>query len=163
MGRCKEGDGFPTAIYQIEAGMRRLLWVGPWRRASSLKAGLVALVPEVIAGLEFVSSDMWKPYLKVSRERISQVLHFLERLQMFFHFNSDVNELRRSEMARMRQRGDAKLTLLERLRWSLLKKLGRGPSHARRRLNALIASKHPLSEPPCSREPSTAFELVCSP
>ena len=144
-GRRKGGDGFLTVIYQIDAGMRRLLWVGPRRRASSLKAGLDALGPEVIAGLEFVCSDMWKPYLKVIRERIAHALHILDRFHIASHLNGAVDEVRRGEMARLRQRGDARLSLLKRMRWSLLKKRSRVRGHARQRLDALIASKQPTA------------------
>ena len=36
--------------------------------------------PEVAAQIEFVCSDMWKPYLGVVREKCSQALSALESL-----------------------------------------------------------------------------------
>ena len=57
-----------TVIYQIDAHCRRLLWVGRRRSQATLRRGLKALGPEVVKGLRFVCSDMWKPYLKVNGE-----------------------------------------------------------------------------------------------
>jgi hypothetical protein len=57
-----------TVIYQIEAGCRRLLWVGKRRSEATLRRGLKSLGEEVVGGLRFVCSDMWKPYLKVLAE-----------------------------------------------------------------------------------------------
>jgi transposase len=143
--RRKKGDGFLTVIYQIDAGMRRLLWVGPGRRESTLRAGLDALGAEVIAGLEFVCSDMWKPYLKVIRERIAHALHILDRFHITSHLNQAVDQVRRREMARLRQQAPARASLLKRMRWSLLKKRSRVRGRARQRLDALIASKLPTA------------------
>jgi transposase len=143
--RRKGGDGFLTVIYQIDEGMRRLLWVGLRRRESSLRAGLDALGAEVVAGLEFVCSDMWKPYLKVIRERIGHALHILDRFHIVSHLNGAVDAVRRGEMARLRQRGDAKVSLLKQMRWTLLKKRSRVRGKARQQLNSLIASKQPTA------------------
>jgi len=141
--RRKNGDGFLTVIYQIDEGMRRLLWVGPRRRESSLRAGLDALGADVVAGLEYVCSDMWKPYLKVIRERIAHALHILDRFHIVSHLNGAVDAVRRGEMARLRQLGSAKAGLLKRMRWPLLRKRSRVRGGDRQRLNALIASKQP--------------------
>src|SRR3989454_5463529 len=64
-GRGLRPDNFLTVIYQIDAHCRRLLWVGRRRSQATLRRGLKALGPEVVKGLRFVCSDMWKPYLKV--------------------------------------------------------------------------------------------------
>jgi transposase len=143
--RRLHGEGFLTVIYQIDEGLRRLLWVGLRRRESSLRAGLDALGAEVVAGVEFVCSDMWKPYLKVIRERLRHALHILDRFHIVSHLNGAVDEVRRGEMARLRQRGDAKVSLLKRMRWTLLKKRSRVRGKARQQLNALIASKQPTA------------------
>ena len=63
-GRGLKADNFLTVIYQIDAGCRRLLWVGRRRSQATLRRGLRALGPEVVKGLRFVCSDMWKPYLE---------------------------------------------------------------------------------------------------
>ncbi|MFM7101943.1 MAG: ISL3 family transposase [Verrucomicrobiota bacterium] len=143
--RRKNGDGFLTVLYQIDAGRRRLLWVGPRRRESSLHAGLDALGAGVIAGLEFVCSDLWKPYLKVIRQRIGHALHVLDRFHITSNLNHAVDEVRRGEMARLREQAPAKASLLKRMRWSLLKKRSRVRGKARQRLEALLASKQPTA------------------
>jgi len=60
-GRGLRADNFLTVIYQIDASCRRLLWVGKRRSEATLRRGLKALGPEVVQGLRFVCSDMWKP------------------------------------------------------------------------------------------------------
>jgi transposase len=67
-GHGLKADNFLTVIYQIDAGCRRLLWVGKRRSQATLRRGLKALGPEVVKGLRFVCSDMWKPYLQVNGE-----------------------------------------------------------------------------------------------
>jgi transposase len=67
-GRGLKADNFLTVIYQIDTQCRRLLWVGRRRSQATLRRGLKALGPEVVKGLRFVCSDMWKPYLKVNGE-----------------------------------------------------------------------------------------------
>jgi hypothetical protein len=47
-------------IYQIDAHCRR--------SQATLRQGLKALGLEVVKGLRFVCSDMWKPYLQVNGE-----------------------------------------------------------------------------------------------
>jgi transposase len=64
-GRGLGADNFLTVIYQIDAHCRRLLWVGKRRSQATLRRGLKALGPELVQGLRFVCSDMWKPYLQV--------------------------------------------------------------------------------------------------
>ena len=65
LGTRNEGDNFLTVVYQIDAGCRRLLWIGKRRSEKTLRQGLKALGPDVVKGLRFVCSDMWKPYLNV--------------------------------------------------------------------------------------------------
>jgi transposase len=77
LGTRKAADNFLTVLYQIDSGCRRLLWVGPRRTQATLKRGLAALGPEVVKGLRFVCTDMWKRYLGVIAEQASQALHVL--------------------------------------------------------------------------------------
>jgi transposase len=64
-GRGKKADNFLTVIYQIDASCRRLLWVGKRRTQTTLRRGLKVLGPEVVQGVRYVCSDMWKAYLRV--------------------------------------------------------------------------------------------------
>ena len=86
-GRGLRADNFMTVIYQIDAQCRRLLWVGKRRSEATLRRGLKTLGPEVIHGLRFVCSDMWKPYLNVIAAEVGQALHVLDRFHITTHLS----------------------------------------------------------------------------
>lgn len=133
--------GFLTLIYQIDEGTRRLLWVGQNRTQASLMAGLDTLGAGVVGGVEFVCSDMWRPYLNVIGKRIAQALHVLDRFHITAHLNGAVDEVRRGEMSRLTAAGKSDASKLKNMRWNLLKKRSRVLGRARHLLNAIIFSK----------------------
>lgn len=133
--------GFLTVIYQIDEGMRRLLWVGPKRTEAALKSGLNRLGSEVVSGVKFVCSDMWRPYLNVVRERMAQALHVLDRFHITAHLNGAVDEVRRGELSRLNTAGKTDAAKLKKMRWNLLKKKSRVRGRARQRLDLLLRSK----------------------
>lgn len=59
------GHRYLTMVYQIDAQCKRLLWVGEKRTVKTLLRFFRWLGKERSAGLRFICSDMWKPYLKV--------------------------------------------------------------------------------------------------
>jgi transposase len=140
-GRGLRADHFLTVIYQIDAGCRRLLWVGRRRTQATLRRGLKALGPEVVKGLRFVCSDMWKPYLKVIEAEAGQALHVLDRFHITSHLNQAVDEVRRAESTRLRARNKGAAQRLKHMRWPLLRRLSRVHGRARQKLNGLLASK----------------------
>jgi transposase len=140
-GRGLKADNFLTVIYQIDAGCRRLLWVGKRRSEKTLRAGLKALGAEFVQGLRFVCSDMWKPYLNVLAAEAGHALHVLDRFHITMHMNQAVDEVRRDESRRMRAHSLQEAKRLKHMRWSLLRKGSRVRGKARRRLHALLASK----------------------
>jgi transposase len=140
-GHGLRADNFLTVIYQIDAGCRRLLWVGKRRSAATLRRGLKALGKDVVGGLRFVCSDMWKPYLKVLAERASQALHVLDRFHITSHLNGAVDQVRRAESRRLRTRNQADAQRIKQLRWPLLRRGSRVRGRARQKLNALLVSK----------------------
>jgi transposase len=140
-GHGKRADNFLTVIYQIDAGCRRLLWIGKRRSEKTLRRGLKELGPEFVKGLRFVCSDMWKPYLKVIADQAGQALHVLDRFHITMHMNLAVDEVRRAESTRLRAGSKDKAKRLKNMRWSLLRKGSRVRGHAREKLNALLASK----------------------
>ena len=140
-GHGKRADNFLTVIYQIDAGCRRLLWIGKRRSEKTLRRGLKELGPEFVKGLRFVCSDMWKPYLKVIADQAGQALHVLDRFHITMHMNQAVDEVRRAESTRLRARSKDQAKQLKNMRWSLLRKGSRVRGHAREKLNALLASK----------------------
>ena len=138
-GQGKRGADFLTVIYQIDAGCRRLLWVGPRRTQATLRRGLHALGPTVVQGLRFVCSDMWQPYLRVIAQQAGQALHVLDRFHIVSHLNQAVDHVRRAESTRLQQAGRAQP--LKQMRWKLLRRGSRVRGHARQQLHALVASK----------------------
>jgi len=140
-GHGLRADNFLTVIYQIDAGCRRLLWVGKRRTQASLRRGLQTLGPEVVQGLRFVCSDMWKPYLQVIAAQAGQALHVLDRFHITSHLNQAVDQVRRGESSRLRAAGKAIAERLKHLRWPLLRRGSRVRGQVRQKLNALLSSK----------------------
>lgn len=140
-GRGKPADNFITVIYQLDQGCRRLLWVGRRRTQATLKRGLQVLGPEVMKGLRFVCSDMWKPYLQVIAQQCPQAVHVLDRFHVTRHLNQAVDEVRRSESMRLRAAGKASAQRLKHMRWQLLRRGRSVRGRARQKLRALWMSK----------------------
>ncbi len=138
-GKGKGANSFLTVIYQIDSHCRRLLWVGPRRTQATLRKGLAALGTQVVSGLDFVCSDMWKPYLNVLKAKVSNALHVLDRFHITTHLNQAVDQVRRGESARLT--GQPTASRLKRMRWTLLRRGSRVRGRARQKLNALIGSK----------------------
>jgi transposase len=140
-GHGLKANNFLTVIYQIDQGCRRLLWIGKRRCERTLRCGLNELGKEFVQGLRYVCSDMWKPYLKVLAEEASQALNVLDRFHITQHLNKAVDEVRRAESSRLRAHSQLEAQKLKHMRWPLLRKGSRVRGEARRRLNALLASK----------------------
>jgi transposase len=140
-GRSKRPDNFLTVIYQIDGHCRRLLWVGKRRTEVTLRRGLASLGEEVVSGLQFVCSDMWRPYLNVIAARVGHALHVLDRFHITMHLNQAVDKVRRAESGRLRKAGSAQAAQLKGLRWKLLRRGSRVRGKARQQLNTLAASK----------------------
>lgn len=140
-GHGLRAGNFLTVIYQIDAHYRRLLWVGMRRSQATLQRGLKALGPEVVQGLKFVCSDMWKPYLQVLAKQAKQALHVLDRFHITQHLNEAVDAVRRAESSRLRATGKAKAERLKHMRWPLLRRGSRVRGRVRQKLLALWTSK----------------------
>jgi transposase len=140
-GHGLKADNFLTVIYQIDAQCRRLLWVGRRRSQATLRRGLKALGPEVVKGLRFVCSDMWKPYLQIIADQAAQAMHVLDRFHITSHLNQAVDQVRRAESTRLGGKNQAAAQRLKHMRWPLLRRESRVRGRARQKLNALLASK----------------------
>jgi transposase len=138
-GKGKRADNFLTVIYQIDGHCRRLLWVGRRRTQATLRRGLAALGPEVVGGLRFVCSDMWRAYRNVIARNVPQALHVLDRFHITMHLNKAVDQVRRSECSQLRGRPGGQR--LKRMRWRLLRRGSRIRGRAKQRLYALLRSK----------------------
>jgi transposase len=138
-GRGRRSEAFLTVIYQIDGHCRRLLWVGRKRTQATLNRGLDALGGEVVGGLKYVCSDMWKPYLKVLARRAEQAVHILDRFHLTMHLNQAVDEVRRAESTRLK--GQPLAQRLKKMRWKLLRKGSTVRGQAKLKLEGLLASK----------------------
>ena len=138
-GRGSKSEAFLTVIYQIDGHCRRLLWVGRKRTQATLRRGLEALGSEVVSGLQYVCSDMWKPYLKVLAQRVGQALHILDRFHITMHLNQAVDQVRRAESTRLK--GQPLAGRLKKMRWKLLRKGSHVRGRAKVKLEGLLASR----------------------
>ena len=114
------GHKYVTLVYQIEDGLKRLLWIGGERTEESLRGFFQTLSDDTRAGIRFVCSDMWKPYLNVIREQIGQAIHVLDRFHIMKKMNEAVDQVRRDEVKGVKQAGYQRV--LKHSRWCLLKR-----------------------------------------
>jgi len=140
-GTSKRADNFLTVIYQIDRHCRRLLWVGKRRTKATLRRGLAALGAEVVQGLRFVCSDMWRAYLNVIAAQADQALHVLDRFHITSNLNQALDQVRRAESGQLRAAGLAAAERLKNMRWKLLRRGSRVRGRARRELRRLLNTK----------------------
>jgi len=113
--------GFLTLVYQIDAGCRRLLWVGRERRARTLIRFFRWFGQTRTAGLKFICSDMWKPYLKVVAKKAGHAIHVLDRFHIMSHMSKAIDKVRAEEVRLLKLRGLQ--PFLKHMRWILLKRV----------------------------------------
>ena len=116
----QRGHRYLTLVYQIEDGMKRLLWVAQERTEESLRGFFQMLSDEVRQSIRFVCSDMWQPYLNVIAEQLKQAVHVLDRFHIMKKMNEAIDEVRRGEAARLER--DGYEPVLKHSRWCLLKR-----------------------------------------
>lgn len=114
------GHQYLTLVYQIDDGLKRLLWVGEERREESLRKFFQLMTDEAKGAIRFVCSDMWKPYLEVIRQELGQAVHILDRFHLMKKMNEAIDEVRRQETSRLKQ--DGYEPILKHSRWCLLKR-----------------------------------------
>ena len=140
-GQSKRADNFLTVIYQMDSHCRRLLWVGKRRTQATLRRGLAALGDDLVQGLRFVCSDMWRPYLNILAAKAGQALHVLDRFHITSHLNLALDQVRRTESGRLRAEGRDPAARLKDMRWKLLRRGSRVRGRARRQLGRLLRAK----------------------
>lgn len=114
------GHQYLTAVYQIDEGNRRLLWVGEKRTVKTLLRFFRWLGEERSARVRYVCSDMWKAYLSVVKKKAGQALHILDRFHIVAHMNKAVDEVRAEEARELSRAGQGEV--LKRSRWLFLKR-----------------------------------------
>jgi transposase len=114
----QRGASYLTVVYQIDAGMKRLLWVGRERTEQTLNR-FFQLFELDLKKLEFAVSDMWKPYVNSIR-CATDALHVLDRFHIAKQMNLALDVIRADESRRMAAGGLE--PLLKHTRWCLLKR-----------------------------------------
>ncbi len=116
---CRRGHNYLTLLYDIGEA-RRLLAVAEGRTEASLRSCLEELGKSVCEGVQFVCSDMWKPYLNVIAKRLSNAVHVLDRFHVMQKFGKAIDKIRAEEAKRLER--DGYEPVLKRSRWCLLKR-----------------------------------------
>lgn len=115
-----KGHRYLTLVYQIDSANTRLLWIGKERTEATFQTFFDQLGEEAVNRIQYVCSDMWKPYLKVIKQRASHALNILDRFHIVARMNKALDEVRASEHRTMKQ--DGYEPVLTKSRWLLLKR-----------------------------------------
>ncbi|GAB6081164.1 ISL3 family transposase [Desulfuromonas carbonis] len=116
----KGHNSYLTVVYQIDAGCRRLLWIGKERTQRTLRQFFKEFGAERTARLRFVCSDMWKPYLQIVAAAAEKALHILDRFHIMSQMNKALDKVRAQETRELRAKGEQ--PVLTRSRWCILKR-----------------------------------------
>jgi len=130
------GQNYLTLVYQIDKYCRRLIWIGKERKKQTLHAFCDFLGDQRCKEVQFVCSDMWKPYISVIADRLSEAVHILDRFHIVANLNKAVDEVRRTEVKKLKD--DNKPAYLKKSRWLFLKKKKNVRGYARVRLRELL-------------------------
>lgn len=116
----QRGYQFLTVVYQLNAGLRRLLWVGQDRKAKTLLRFFRMLGKKRCAALRFVCSDMWPAYVKVIRKKAVNALHIIDRFHLVANLNKALDKIRAAEFKKAARKGYR--AMLKHTRWCFLKR-----------------------------------------
>ena len=116
----KKGHKYLTLVYQIDSHCKRLLWIGQERKVKTLLGFFHWFGDERSAGLKYICSDMWKPYLKVIAKKAGQAIHVLDRFHIMAHFSKALDEVRAGEAKELKAKGYE--PVLTKTRWLLVKR-----------------------------------------
>ncbi len=113
---------FLTLVYQINEGMKRLLFVVEDRQEKSLRQFFTWFGKERSALITFVCSDMWKPYLNVIARHAPNALNILDRYHIAAKMNKAIDEVRAQETRALKRLTPGTKVILTHSRWCLLKR-----------------------------------------
>ena len=114
------GHHYVTVVYQLDAGSKRLLWVGEHRTVKTFLRFFRWLGKPRAAQIKFVCSDMWKPYLKVIAKKAGAALHILDRFHIMMHLSKAIDNIRAQEARELQKKGLE--PVLKRSRWLFLRR-----------------------------------------
>jgi transposase len=128
-----KGHNYLTLVYQIDSHCKRLLWIGEKRTVKTLLQFFRWFGQERAQALDFICSDMWKPYLKVIARKASQAVHILDRFHIMAHLSKAIDEVRAQEAKELKEKGYE--PILSKTRWLLLKR----PEHLTEKQESRLA------------------------
>ena len=131
-----KGHQYLTLIYDISGAAKRLLGIAEARTEDSLRECLDVLGQTVCQNVRFVCSDMWRPYLTVIRERMSEAVHVLDRFHIMQKFSVALDEIRADEAKQLKR--DGYEPVLTKSRWCLLKRPENLTNHQTVKLSELL-------------------------
>lgn len=132
----RRGHEYLTLVYQIDPHCKRLLWIGQHRSEATIKGFFTWFTTERSQRLEFVCSDMWKPYLKIIAKRASSAIHVLDRFHIMAYFSKAIDEVRAEEVRRLKANGQE--PVLKGSRWCWLKRPENLTGHQEATLHELV-------------------------
>ena len=91
---------------------------------------------ELAEQIEFVCSDMWKPYLQLIAKHCTKALNILDRFHVVAKMNLTLDDVRAAEARRMVQ--DGYEPVLKKSRWCLLKRPTNLTDHQRVKLRDVL-------------------------
>jgi transposase len=96
------GHSYLTLVYDIGGKTKRLLAVECKRTEASLRSCLESLSETVCEKVQYVCSEMWKPYLNVIAERLGEAVNVLDRFHVMQQFGKALlDEVRAEEAKRL--------------------------------------------------------------
>lgn len=117
------GHKYLTVVYQIDAACKRLLWIGKDRTTMTFMRFFRDFGIERTRALQFVCSDMWRPYLKVlaykAKRGVLSAVHLLDRFHIAKNMNMAIDKVRAAEAKELATQG---IDVLKHSRWSILKR-----------------------------------------
>lgn len=92
-------------VTSADRDYRRLLWVGEDRTLKTLLRFSRRFGKDRPSRLQYISSDMWKPYLRVIAKKANSAIHVLDRFHITSMFNKAIDEIRAGEARQMKADG----------------------------------------------------------
>jgi len=117
--KYKIGHKYLTLVYQIDEGMKRLLYIGQDRKAKTLLRFFVEFGNERTSLLKIICTDMWKPYLKVIKKKAPDSMNILDRFHIRKHLNEALDSVRKEEQSWLNAKGYE--PVLKKSKWALMK------------------------------------------
>jgi len=142
-----EGPQVPHGRLPDRPRASRLLWVGRERTEEGFRGFFQTFGKVRAEKLQFVASDMWKPYIKLIAEFAGQAIHVLDRFHIVAKVNKAVDDVRASEARQLRR--DGYEPILKHTRWCFLKRPKTSPTPARQ-----AHGRTPLQPAQCTRLPA---------